>query len=33
MDGYAFICNNKELINKRLKLIDKVYAEESVLTL
>lgn len=26
MDGYAFICNNKELINKRLKIIDKVYA-------
>lgn len=26
MDGYAFICNNGELINKRLKIIDKVYA-------
>ncbi len=26
MDGYAFICNNKDLINKKLKIIDKVYA-------
>lgn len=26
MDGYAFICNNKELINKKLKIIDRVYA-------